>query len=686
MMKKTLLILLLLKASLAMAAFTVSDAQWANLALDPYTTTGGAAGSGTLNGVVDIAGDPGTDIQLTIDPTEGVPPNNYGWTTVYTGVGGIAGDVWNVELKNEASTPFQVQPVAWIDGWGFVQSGIYSDPIEQGVCTNLSWDLSSATSIEAVGLLVIANASDGLSPTVRIISPGLTVWNGALYKDGMPYRGLGVNYVDLFLSMIETPADPGSDFRTLEGLRFLGEQGVPFARFMACGYWPVNWNIYFDDKAEWFRRMDLVVDAAEEAGVGLIPSFFWRYETYPNLMDEYMEAWGDPASQTRQFMSNYVHEVVGRYKDSPAIWGWEFCNEINLYCDLPNWDLWITPENEWAGVTGKVTQVDIRNKMTFAIAESAFNGFAQEVRKLDAHRFITTGNSFARHTSWNNAVNNSWDTDTYSEAMTAFGWMAPVSAIDMASFHVYLDQVSGSYAGALGRVAILNRYREFCDLQNQAMFIGEFSHYFINSGFVPGTAAERANEEALVQEVMNCGADLAAYWVFDYAYGMSQDETGIAHPTNDYRWIVDLVLEYDAKMRGETPRSPAGVPLGWFDSHAIAPAGSATWGETEVLDPNSNGMPTWEDYYAGTHPVNPGPVFAITDFQLLPDGTPSLSWWGGTNGLMTPYIIQANTNLTNTADWQTVGSKTREEGTNIWLDTGPETTPQRSFRILAQPE
>ena len=34
-------------------------------------------------------------------------------------------------------------------------------------------------------------------------------------------------------------------------------------------------------------------------------------------------------------MRRYTEEVVRRYKDSPAIWGWEFGNEYNLAADLP---------------------------------------------------------------------------------------------------------------------------------------------------------------------------------------------------------------------------------------------------------------------------------------------------------------------------------------------------------------
>jgi endo-1,4-beta-mannosidase len=35
-------------------------------------------------------------------------------------------------------------------------------------------------------------------------------------------------------------------------------------------------------------------------------------------------------------MRAYVRDVVERYKDSPAVWGWEFGNEYNIPTDLPD--------------------------------------------------------------------------------------------------------------------------------------------------------------------------------------------------------------------------------------------------------------------------------------------------------------------------------------------------------------
>ena len=161
----------------------------------------------------------------------------------------------------------------------------------------------------------------------------------------------------------------------------------------------------------------------------------------------------------------------------PAIWGWEFGNEFNNMCDLPNWTNGLV-ELPSKGVVGPATEVNESNKFTYAIAETAFDLFTQEVRKFDTHRFVSTGNSKPRPSAWHNRVEDSFATDNYAEAKEAFGWMAPTSSIDMASFHVYPYSMSSSneapvYADASGVSNILLRFREFCDDQNQAMFVGD---------------------------------------------------------------------------------------------------------------------------------------------------------------------------------------------------------------------
>ena len=243
-------------------------------------------------------------------------------------------------------------------------------------------------------------------------APGLTVdAEGRLLKDGTPYRGIGINYFSAFSRTLEDAGD--ESYR--EGLAELAGRGIPFIRFMACGFWPKGWKLYREDKDAYFRIMDQFVQAAEEYGIGLIPSLFWYNATVPDLVGEPRGAWGDPDSKTIAFMRQYTSEVVARYLDSPAIWAWELGNEYSLSADLPNaaehrpWICphWGTPETRSAA-----------DDMTHAMVVTACVEFAKAVRQCDKTRAITTGHSMPRPAAHHMHTELSWTRDTPAVSYT----------------------------------------------------------------------------------------------------------------------------------------------------------------------------------------------------------------------------------------------------------------------------
>lgn len=389
------------------------------------------------------------------------------------------------------------------------------------------------------GLIALVSNTANAEEIIKTPQHGLIVRDGRLYKNDAVYRGIGVNYCDLFQERIHNPQQQ----RTLIGLRRLGERGIPFVRFWACGFWPKDWNLYFQDKDEWFRRLDEVVQTAEHADVGLIPSLFWRTETYPDLFDEFDDAWADPNSQTRQFMSNYTAEVVIRYKDSLAIWGWEFANELNLRCDLPNG--WQMLANRRSGA-GKNRGQHARNLMTYEIAAEAFVAFAKEVRRHDPHRLITTGNSRPRESAWHNATEKKWTLDNAEQAFEVFGWMSP-EPIDTVSIHFYppADR-EPVYARVEGIEAVIGRYRAFARRLGQPLFVGEFAAAGHESKRTLSMEQFRNLQTEILDAFLEHRVDLAAHWVFDYT--ADREGPGLVRPGNEYVWILDQLVRYNRRI------------------------------------------------------------------------------------------------------------------------------------------
>src|SRR5215813_10433344 len=252
---------------------------------------------------------------------------------------------------------------------------------------------SSIARLLLVFLLSLAVTAMAVSSQVESL-PGLSVArDGKLLRNGVPYRGVGVNYTDAFLRPLRHPEDESyrDDFRKLAA------NNIPFARIIACGFSASDYQSYFKDKEKYFKLLDGVVQAAEEANVGLIADLFWSNTAVPDLVGEPRDQWGNSRSKTRQFMRTYIREVVSRYVNSPAIWGWEFSNECNLSLDNP--DAWrnMRPVNARLGMTRSRGPHDT---LTTEMFTGALSDFARTVREIDGHRMLLTGNHVPRFSAY----------------------------------------------------------------------------------------------------------------------------------------------------------------------------------------------------------------------------------------------------------------------------------------------
>ena len=350
---------------------------------------------------------------------------------------------------------------------------------------------------------------------------GLTAGPKAtVLKDGQPFRGIGVNYMDCFLRTLKKGDDTSYD----AGFAVLKEKGIPFARFCATGFWPKDMELYRTDRAEYFRRLDGVVQSAEKHGVGLVPSLFWYFSCVPDLVGEPMDQWANPDSKTQAWMREYVREVVTRYRDNPTIWAWEFGNEYSLQASLPNAKEHRPKIVPQLGTPSTRSQ---RDEMTFVMVRKAFTAFGKEVRKHDPQRLISTGDSTQRRSAWHQEQQNTWTADTpvqYAQ-MVALANADPIGAI---SLHVYEDD----------HIQLLAQSVEVARKLNKPLFIGEFG--------TPGDSAEQAAKfRRQLQIILDQRIPLAALWVFDFAQQKDWNITA----DNARAWQLDAIAEANQKLR-----------------------------------------------------------------------------------------------------------------------------------------
>ncbi len=378
---------------------------------------------------------------------------------------------------------------------------------------------SACRGVFLAGLLSFSCAS--------VLGQGLRIGeDGRILKDGAPVHAIGVNYMDAFTRCLKDPADQ----RYRDGFAVLAAHDIPFARLNFGGFYPVEWDLYQTDRAAYFSLMDGVVRAAEEAGVGLVPSLFWWSACIPDLVGEPRNRWGMPGSKTHAFMTTYVTEVVTRYKDSPAIWAWEFGNEYNLNVDLPN----AAEHRPWTHVhkgspATRGPEDDLRSDMV----RVALVAFGEAVRAVDPHRPVTSGHSISRASAHHLRVAGTWAQDSPAEFRENLMYMTP-DPLDMISIHVYPHARHKRFGEAsVDYESIFGEARKAADGAGKGLFVGEF-------GPPPDNAApwtrESAREEGerMVAALLASPVQLAAFWVFDFSWQEASMSVTATNHRNGY--------------------------------------------------------------------------------------------------------------------------------------------------------
>ena len=341
----------------------------------------------------------------------------------------------------------------------------------------------------------------------------LRVDGGQFVFDGKPCRLFGVNYFDAFswaIKVEEGSEQSGKKKTFREGFRILSEKGIPFARFACGGFFPKDWALYLENPARYFALLDDLVREAESRKVGLIPCLFWQFTTVPGIVGEPLNAWGDPTSKTHAFLKKYVGEVVGRYKDSPAILGWEFGNEFGLEVDLPaaqhaGLARWFQPE---FGMPSKPGPGD---HLTSAMIRTAYSEFAKAVRKIDAERPIFTGDTSPRSSAVALEKTGQWGADSAEE------WIAQLiknnpDPVDTMSIHFYpFHKEAGVGLANKPFEETLDACIEASKRSGKPLWIGEFA-----GAEIPDVALRREQFQKVLNLLLARQVQLAAVWVFDY--------------------------------------------------------------------------------------------------------------------------------------------------------------------------
>jgi len=371
--------------------------------------------------------------------------------------------------------------------------------------------------------------------------PGLTVKQGRLLLDGRPYRGMGINYAQCFWHLLRDPEN--RDF--VEGFRILGEDyQIPFIRFAACGYFGKEWELYAENPEEYFRLMDLIIREAEKRKLGLIPSLFWAKAAVGDWCQEPLGEISNRESKTRAFYRKYAAEFVNRYKDSPAIWGWEIGNEYLLGADLPGL---IGLQKLEPGATEPRTAAD---KLTTPGILDLYVELYQIIRGIDPHRIIVTGEAMPRKGAWNILNRDDFGLDTREQWLEVFLMVTP-APYSVYSVHFYpgnKDYFEGEEIGLeeLLQVVVTEAHRK-----GGVVWVGEFGAALRDRPYGP---AEEEMVRKMFRVIKDTGVELSAPWNFSPP-GVEFQPTHDITPANERAWFLSEIAAFNRDVSPE-PSSP----------------------------------------------------------------------------------------------------------------------------------
>lgn len=372
---------------------------------------------------------------------------------------------------------------------------------------------------------------------------GLRIKEGAFWLKGRPCRAVGVNYFDCFTQMLveDAAASETARQRCETGFRELKKLGIPFVRFNAGGFYPKDWRLYEEAPAVYFSRFETLVNLAEQEGLGLVPSLFWTFFTQAGRAGEPLAALGEAQSRTHELMRRYVHEVVEKFRHSPAIWAWEFGNEYNLESDIPNQldhrKRWFHPHLGMPAAPGPRDVIHSRDLRV------AWQTFAEAVRARDPDRPLFTGSACPRRAAWHLEHEGSWERDSPEQWTLALEAQNP-PAYGGLSLHFY--PFHGDDTGLAGQPpeATLAAAAGVARRTGQPLWVGEF-------GFAPHADAETRETQwtTILRWLEEHGVTLAAAWVYDFA---KQPEYSLSL-TGPHRRLLEMLGEVNARWQIAPP-------------------------------------------------------------------------------------------------------------------------------------
>ena len=274
-------------------------------------------------------------------------------------------------------------------------------------------------------------------------------------------------------------------------------------------------------------------------------------------MDQFM----NDKSKTIGFINQYTREVVERYKNSPAIWGWEFGNEFSLFIDIPPIGGTIPGVHTSLGTPAK--RDSVRDVLVSGCMYNAYDEFAKTVRAYDQGRAIFTGGTEPRAWAFNNAGGNPWKKDSEDQTrsmllrynpdpintLTIRGYWNLKNSFDNIAVDEYTPaNIHANEVMGLSFAEYLPYAMKWSEEIGKPLFVGEWGagQYWLKEGKTWNTVDVKEAFTERLNAIVENKVPLSAFWVYDHS---GQKGSWNITFDNERAYMIDMVLEANKKLK-----------------------------------------------------------------------------------------------------------------------------------------
>jgi hypothetical protein len=200
---------------------------------------------------------------------------------------------------------------------------------------------------------------------------------------------------------------------------------------------------------------------------------------------------------------------------------------------------------------------------------------------------------------------------------------------------------------------------------------------------IPGTSIDQDAWIRLTLE-LDYGVTPARFRVYKNGTAIPDSSTwfNVANDTKSFLSGMSVAGGFHLDDLVVSDYDPQSAFIAWMRQHY---PGTYDYNSVALNDTDGDGMVTEDEYHAGTDPTNWASVFAIIEMGRT-GASNSVTWYGTSNNVSTPFAIYRATNLLDVAPWSFVTNVTRDPlgtGVNQWWDESPPSNAPSFYRVVA---